>query len=89
MIGYTTKWDAIVAALLRTEGLAPVPRVSGGTHGGIFSADPALDLRVESERREQVDNWMRQLGLDAGLIGMEALIDRLRATSSDSVTPAR
>ncbi|MGW0799449.1 hypothetical protein [Streptomyces sp. NPDC002692] len=34
---------------------------------------------MESERREQVDNWMQQLGLDAGLNGMEMLIDRIRA----------
>ncbi|WP_261709318.1 IS256 family transposase [Streptomyces rhizosphaerihabitans] len=77
-----------VGSLLHPEGLAPVPEDSSGSHGGIFIANPALDLRVESERREQVDNWMQQLGLDAGLIGMEALIDRIRATPSDSV-PAR
>lgn len=77
-----------VSALLHPEGLAPVPGDSGGSHGGIFMANPALDLRVESECREQVDNWMRQLGLDAGLSGMEALIDRIRATPSDSAAPA-
>ncbi|MFI1608076.1 hypothetical protein ACH4YN_39215 [Streptomyces griseofuscus] len=44
---------------------------------------------MESQRREQVDNWMRQLGLDAGLAGMEALIDRIRATLSDRAAPTR
>lgn len=78
-----------VGSLLHPEGLAPVPEDSGRSHCGIFIANPALDLRVESERREQVDDWMQQLGLDAGLIGMEALIDRIRATPSSSVTPAR
>ncbi|MFC4036325.1 hypothetical protein ACFO3J_33505 [Streptomyces polygonati] len=42
---------------------------------------------MESERREQVDNWMCQLGLDAGLSGMEALIDRIR-TTPDNAAPA-
>ncbi|MGA5895096.1 helix-turn-helix domain-containing protein [Streptomyces venetus] len=79
--------DAVVS-LLHPEGLAPVPDDTSGSHGGIFIANPALDLRMESERREQVDNWMQQLGLDAGLIGMEELIDRVRATPSDNV-PAR
>lgn len=82
--------NSAVTALLQPEWLTPVPGDSGGSHGGIFMANPALDLRVESERREQVDNWMHQLGLDAGLMGMEALIDRIRATApSDSAAPAR
>lgn len=72
--------DAVVS-LLRPERLAPVPEDSSGSHGGIFIANPALDLRMESERREQVDNWMQQLGLDAGLNGMEALVDLIRADS--------
>lgn len=76
-----------VGNLLHTEGLIPVPEDSGGSHGGIFIANPAMDLRVEAERREQVDNWMRQLGLDAGLTGMEALIDLIRARPSCGVTP--
>ncbi|WP_285369849.1 hypothetical protein [Streptomyces sp. RKAG293] len=38
-----------------------------------------LDLHVAAEHQEQVDDWLRQLGLDAGLTGMEALVERYRA----------
>ena len=71
-----------VGDLLFPEGLRRVPEDSGGSRGGIFRANPTLDLRVEAERREQVDNWMGQLGLDAGLTGMEALLKRIRAASA-------
>ncbi|GLW74972.1 hypothetical protein Kpho02_72690 [Kitasatospora phosalacinea] len=67
--------DGPVADLLDPEGLQQIPD-SGGSHGGIFRANPALDLRVVQERQEQVDDWIRQLGLDAGLAGMEAVVER-------------
>ncbi|MGW0886283.1 hypothetical protein [Streptomyces sp. NPDC002671] len=70
-----------VVQLLVPDGLAPIPD-AGTSMGGIFRANPALDLRVAAERHEQVDNWVRQLGLvDAGLTGMEALLERYRATT--------
>lgn len=72
--------DRSVDQLLSGQGLAEIPG-AGGSHGGIFRANPALDLRVDAERREQVDDWLRQLGLDAGLTGMEALVERYRATT--------
>lgn len=62
-----------VKELLRTEILQEIPD-AGTSAGGVFRANPALDLRDIADRREQVDDWMRQLGLDAGLTGMEALV---------------
>jgi Putative DNA-binding domain len=73
--------DSPVDKLLSGSGLREIPG-AGGSHGGIFRANPALDLRVDTERREQVDDWLRQLGLDAGLTGMEALVERYRATTT-------
>ncbi|MEV6408649.1 ATP-binding protein [Streptomyces bobili] len=73
-----------VAELLPSHGLQEIPE-AGASFGGIFRANPALDLRVAAERQEQVDDWLRQLGLDAGLTGMEALVERYRATTT---TPA-
>ncbi|WP_371476350.1 helix-turn-helix domain-containing protein [Kitasatospora sp. NBC_00315] len=73
--------DGAVADLLDPEGLQQIPG-SGRSSGGTFRANPALDLRVEQERQEQVHDWLRQLGLDAGLAGMEALVERYRASAA-------
>ncbi|WP_331756508.1 ATP-binding protein [Streptomyces microflavus] len=69
-----------VKSLLYAEGLQEIPD-AGASFGGTFRANPALDLRVAAEREEQVDDWIRQLGLDAGLTGMEALVGRYRTQS--------
>ncbi|MGW6684943.1 AlbA family DNA-binding domain-containing protein [[Kitasatospora] papulosa] len=69
--------DGHVRDLLSSEGLHVIPD-AGASFGGTFRANPALDLRLPDERREQVDDWIRQLGLDAGLTGMEALVERYR-----------
>ncbi|MEU3226814.1 ATP-binding protein [Streptomyces sp. NPDC006976] len=70
--------DRQVKELLRTEFLREIPD-AGPSAGGVFRANPALDLRDIADRREQVDDWIRQLGLDAGLTGMEALVEGYRA----------
>ena len=41
-------------------------------------ADPALDLSTPADRAEQADRWLSQIGSDAGLLGMENLIDQMR-----------
>jgi hypothetical protein len=56
-------------------GLVPIED-AGASQGALLLADPALDLRQESERRTQVDTWLVQIALDSGLQGMEALLDR-------------
>ncbi|MEE4597421.1 ATP-binding protein [Streptomyces sp. DSM 41524] len=70
--------DQQVKNLLHHTGLREIPD-AGASAGGIFRANPALDLRVLAERQEQVDDWLRQLGLDAGLTGMEDLVESYRA----------
>ncbi|MFI6530173.1 helix-turn-helix domain-containing protein [Streptomyces uncialis] len=71
--------DRQVADLLHPTGLQAIPD-AGASRGGTFRANPALNLRDAAERQEQVDDWLRQLGLDAGLTGMEALLEHYRAT---------
>ncbi|MEU9943143.1 ATP-binding protein [Streptomyces lavendulae] len=75
--------DRPVVELLPSAGLKEIPG-AGTSLGGIFRANPVLDLRIAAERQEQVDDWLRQLGLDAGLSGMEALVERYRATTTPS-----
>ncbi|MFB6838917.1 helix-turn-helix domain-containing protein [Streptomyces sp. NPDC056361] len=70
-----------VKNLLHPGGLKEIPD-AGASAGGVFRANPALDLRVAVERQEQVDDWLRQLGLDAGLTGMEALVEEYRAKAA-------
>ncbi|MBQ0887470.1 ATP-binding protein [Streptomyces sp. RM72] len=72
--------DRQVKELLPSHGLEEIPE-AGASAGGVFRANPALDLRDVTERQEQVDDWLRQLGLDAGLTGMESLIESFRATA--------
>jgi hypothetical protein len=63
-----------VSDLLYPEGLAQIPD-AGPSHGANLLANPALDLAEQNERRIQVDDWLQQIGLDAGLNGMEKLLD--------------
>ncbi|MYU24772.1 ATP-binding protein [Streptomyces sp. SID8352] len=72
--------DGQVKELLAFDGLQEIPE-AGASGGGLFRANPALDLRSFTDRQEQVDDWLRQLGLDAGLTGMESLVERYRATA--------
>jgi hypothetical protein len=44
-----------------------------------MQADPVLDLSDRADRAEQVDRWLTQIGADAGLVGMERLINEMRA----------
>lgn len=57
--------------------LAPV-RGGGESYGAHMLADPALDLSDPAERAEQVDRWLNQIGSDAGLLGMEKLVEKMR-----------
>ncbi|MGW4186238.1 AlbA family DNA-binding domain-containing protein [Streptomyces albidoflavus] len=73
--------DQQIKELLPSNGLQEIPD-AGTSAGGVFRANPALNLRSDTDRQEQVDDWLRQLGLDAGLIGMESLVKSYRATTS-------
>jgi hypothetical protein len=60
--------------------LPPLTPVRGGgeSHGAHMLADPALDLSDPGERAEPVDRWLNQIGSDAGLLGMEDLVAKMR-----------
>jgi len=55
-----------------------VIRNGGVSHGAHMLADPALDLSDPAERGEQADRWLIQMAADAGLLGMETLVSKLR-----------
>ncbi|MEW5631191.1 ATP-binding protein [Streptomyces hydrogenans] len=76
--------DRQVKELLASHELEEIPE-AGASAGGVFRANPALDLRSFTDRQEQVDDWLRQLGLDAGLTGMESLVECYRATAPTPV----
>ncbi|MFB4308394.1 helix-turn-helix domain-containing protein [Actinomadura sp. GTD37] len=71
-----------IAETLDTSSLTAIPDASesGGAH---LLADPALDLADADDRHQQVHAWLVQTALDAGLLGMEALLAKQsrRATS--------
>jgi hypothetical protein len=73
-----------VPDVLETTGLRPIPD-AGVSRGAHLLADPALDLSDPTDRQEQVGAWLVQLALDAGLLGMEQLLERL--TPSPPPTP--
>lgn len=60
----------------------PPIRDGGVSHGAHMLADPALDLSEPSERAEQVDRWLIQMAADAGLLGMEQLVSKMRGDAA-------
>jgi hypothetical protein len=70
-----------VCDLLEAEGLTPIPG-AGSSHGADLVANPALDLRERRILNEQVDDWLEQIGLDAGLSGMQRALEQPRLPPS-------
>ena len=66
--------------LLAGNGLTLVPD-AGTSRGANLLADPGIDQRDPAERRSLIDGWLQQIGLDAGLLGMEQILERLHAAS--------
>ena len=64
--------------VLDTTGLRAIPD-AGESRGAHLLADPALDLADDQDRSEQVRRWLIQVALDAGLTGMEQVLQRLAA----------
>ena len=62
-----------VGELLYLDGLAPIEG-AGPSHGAQVLANPGLDLANPAERQTQLDDWLQQIALDAGLRGMESLL---------------
>jgi Schlafen, AlbA_2 len=69
-----------VTEVLDTTGLHLIPD-GGISMGAHLLADPALDLAANDDRRDQVRTWLAQIALDAGLLGMEQVLERLAATN--------
>ncbi|NJP27774.1 ATP-binding protein [Microbispora sp. SCL1-1] len=59
-----------VSEILDTSELRVIPD-AGNSHGAHLLADPGLDLTDLDNRREQINTWLVQTALDAGLLGME------------------
>ena len=70
-----------VDELLYLQALTPVVG-AGGSHGASLMADPTIDLSTPEGRLVQLDTWMQQIALDAGLKGMEELLLSLRESSA-------
>jgi len=51
---------------------------TGHSYGAHMQADPALDLSDPAERAEQLDLWLSQMAIDAGLLGMDELVSKWR-----------
>jgi hypothetical protein len=49
---------------------------SAGSRGAHLRADPALALADPDDRATQVTRWLCQIAADAGLMGMERLVQR-------------
>lgn len=67
-----------VSDLMYTNGLTPI-QDAGRSHGAHLLADPAHDLSSDAERVLQMDSWLEQIALDAGLRGMERLLVEFHA----------
>lgn len=72
-----------VPDLLAGNGLTPMPD-AGTSRGANLLADPGIDQRDPAERRALINSWLQQISLDAGLLGMEQALERLRAASSST-----
>jgi hypothetical protein len=62
-----------VSELLQPDALAQILG-AGPSRGANLLTNPTLDLADPGERQVQLDDWLQQIGLDAGLTGMENLL---------------
>ena len=62
-----------VARTLNNQNLRAIPE-SGYSGGAMLLGDMTLDLKQEADLNTQIDQWMVQIALDAGLEGMEPLL---------------
>jgi hypothetical protein len=66
---------------LLSTGLERIPE-AGISYGAHLLADPGLDLADPESRREQVNAWLVETAMDAGLTGMEKLLAAREERSS-------
>lgn len=77
-IGLDFKSSTDVPKLLAGNGLTTIPD-AGTSRGANLLADPGVDQRDPAERQALIDNWLQQISLDAGLLGMEKILERLHS----------
>ncbi|MFE3775763.1 hypothetical protein [Streptomyces sp. NPDC059122] len=68
--------------LLAGNGLTLVPDAST-SRGANLLADPGVDQHDPGERRVLIDSWLQQISLDAGLPGMEKVLEQLHGTAPE------
>ena len=71
-----------IGQLLDGTSLTPIPD-AGMSRGANLVANPSLDLHDPDERSTQVDRWLRQIALDAGLRGMDRVLERLHSSAAN------
>lgn len=62
---------------LLDQGLLHLIPGAGSSRGASLIVNPSNDLRVPMERASQVDDFLREIAMDAGLEGMEACLGDL------------
>jgi hypothetical protein len=62
---------------LLDQGLLHLIPGAGSSRGASLIVNPSNDLRVPMERASQVDDFLREIAMDAGLEGMEACLSDL------------
>lgn len=82
-IGLYFKSSTDVPVLLEGNGLTSILD-AGTSRGASLLADPGIDQRDEAERHSLVDSWLQQISLDAGLLGMEKILEQFHASPSHS-----
>jgi hypothetical protein len=80
-IGLDFKSSTDVPKLLAGNGLTTIPD-AGTSRGANLLADPGVDQRDSAERQALIDNWLQQISLDAGLLGMEKTLEQLHSVSA-------
>jgi hypothetical protein len=78
-IGLDFKSSTDVPDLLAGNGLTSILD-AGTSRGASLLADPGVDQRNPAERQALIESWLQQISLDAGLLGMEKILERLRSS---------
>lgn len=63
-----------ITEVLDISELKPI-QDAGGSHGAHLLANPARDLASPEERHAQTADWLVQIALDAGLTGMQKMVE--------------
>lgn len=77
-IGLDFKSSTDVPKLLAGNGLTSILD-AGTSRGASLLADPGVDQRDPAERQALIDSWLQQISLDAGLLGMEKILEQLHS----------